>query len=169
MIYFYSKFDVFGYIKLCRKNQHFILKPFPQLVSCCLVIWQVCLLLVKAPCWLMGCHTPPAELSLFCGAETFPTGRVACRITGEQWQESSNVLVYFFYFQGLTFRIWKVNATKLFTGLPATWFVQGDACNSHGTYSTEISTGTTVKVRGMEQASFEWTQRELKKKRNCFN
>lgn len=133
MIYFYSKFNVFGYIKLCRKNQHFILKPFPQLVSCCLVIWQVCLLLVKAPCWLMGCHTPPAELSLFCGAESFPTGRVACRITREQWQESSNVLVYFCYFQGLTFRIWKVNATKLFTGLPAAWFVQGDACNSHGT------------------------------------
>lgn len=118
----------------------------------------------------MGCHTPPAELSLFCGAETFPTGRVACRITGEQWQESSNVLVYFCYFQGLTFRIWKVNTTKLFTGLPATWFVQGDACNSHGTdlQHWNLNRDYGKKWEGWNRHHLNEHKGNLKKKRNLI-
>lgn len=118
----------------------------------------------------MGCHTTPAELSLFCGAETFPTGRVACRITGEQWQESSNVLVYFCYFQGLTFRIWKVNTTKLFTGLPATWFVQGDACNSHGTdlQHWNLNRDYSKKWEGWNRHHLNEHKGNLKKKRNLI-
>lgn len=54
---------------------------------CCVVIWQVCLLPVRAACWQtdwQDARAALAELSPVCGAETFPAGHMACRIRDGQ-------------------------------------------------------------------------------------
>lgn len=54
---------------------------------CCVVIWQVCLLPVRAACWQtdwQGARAALAELSPVRGAETFPAGHMACRIRDGQ-------------------------------------------------------------------------------------